>query len=57
MIIAIEFLQNLQEGKTRVKGRTIPITEGIIVEVFGIPVQGEIWVEKHILLREAIVVY
>ena len=31
--IAIEFLQNLQEGKTRIKGRIIPVTEEIITEV------------------------
>ena len=55
--IAIEFLQNLQEGKTRVKGRTIPVTEGIIVEVSGIPAQGERWAEKNLLLREVVAAY
>ena len=55
--IAIEFLQNLQDGKTRVNDRTIPVTEEIIAIVSGIPAQGERWVEKHLLLQEAIALY
>ena len=57
MRIAIEFLQNLQEGKNRVNGRTIPVIEEIIIEVSGIPMQGERWAEKHLLLREAVTIY
>ena len=38
--IAIEFLQNLQEEKAIFKGKTIPVTNGIIAEVSGILVQG-----------------
>ena len=39
--IAIEFLQNLQEGQTRIKGWIIPVTEYIIAEVSEIPIEGE----------------
>ena len=57
MRIAIEFLQNLQEGRTQVNDRTIPVTEEIIATVSRIPAQGERWAEKHLLVREAIVLY
>ena len=55
--IAIEFLQNLQDGQTRLSGRTIHVTEEIIAAVSRIPAQGERWEENNLLLREAIALY
>lgn len=52
--ISLEFLQNLQNESMIVKGRTITVTEAILVEVTGLPIEGIIWVEKHMVFHEVV---
>ena len=40
--VATEFLLNLQEGSSIVRGRQIAVTDEIIAEVSGIPAQGTV---------------
>ena len=40
--VAIEFLQNLQEDHSIVRGRQIIVTDAVIAEVSGLPVVGPI---------------
>ena len=44
--IAIEFLQNLQEYHSTVRGRHIAVTDDIIAEVSGLPATGPMWTLK-----------
>ena len=55
--VATEFLQNLQEGFSIVRGRQITLSDEIIAEVSGIPVQGTIWMQKNLRLREAMKIF
>ena len=52
--IAIEFLQHLQNGESMVKGRRITVIDTVIAEVSGLPEEGNIWSQKHILLQDAV---
>ena len=55
--IEIEFLQNLREGHTIVKGRVIPVSEEVIAELSEIPMEGKKWTNKHFLIEEEALVY
>ena len=48
--VAIEFLQNLQEGYSMVRGRQIAVTDSIIAKVSGLPAEGTIWTHKKLKL-------
>ena len=55
--IAIEFLQNLQNGKSMVRGRQITVSDTEIVEAFGLPVEGPVWVDKGLKLCNAMEIF
>ena len=55
--VATEFLLNLQEGSSTVRGRQIAVTDEIIAEVSGIPAQGTVWTQKKIRIREAMQIF
>jgi len=54
--MTLEFLQNLQNGSTTVRGRDIKVSEAIIAEVTRLLAKGTKWTDKHVLLHNAIVV-
>ena len=41
--VALEFLQNLQEDYSTVRGRRIAVTDDVIAEVSGLPTIGPVW--------------
>ena len=45
-IVAMEFLQNLQEEHSMVGGKQIAVTKEIIAEVTRLPDLGPIWMKK-----------
>jgi len=55
--MTLEFLQNFQNGHTMVRGKNIMVSEEIIAEVTGIPVEGTRWTDKHVLLQEAVTIF
>ena len=55
--VATEFLLNLQEGSSIVRGRNIAVSDEIIAEVSGIPVQGTTWTQKKIRIHEAMKIF
>ena len=52
--IYIEFSQHLQNGKSLVRGRQIPVTDVVIAEVFGLPTEGPVWASKWLKLHDVI---
>lgn len=52
--IAIEFLQNLQEDHSIVRGRHIAVIDDIIAEVLGLPAIGPVWMLKKERLQNII---
>lgn len=55
--MALEFLQNLQNGHTMVKFRNITVSKAIISEVTGLLAEGTRWTDKHVLLKDAVTVF
>jgi len=55
--ITLEFLQNLQNGHTMVKGRNITVSEAVISKVSELPVEGTRCMDKHVLLQDTIAVF
>ena len=55
--VEIEFLQNLQEHHSMVRGRQIAVTDDIIVEVPGLPAIGPVWTLRKVRLRDAITIF
>lgn len=56
-IVAIEFLQNLQEDHSIVRGKRITITDAIIAEVSGLPVVGPTWTHKKLRIQETMAIF
>lgn len=52
--IAIEFLRNLQNGQSMVRGRQITVLDAVIAEVSGLLAEGLIWAGKPLKLHDAI---
>jgi len=52
--LRLEFLHNLHNGSTTIKGRSIIVSEVVITEVTELPVEGTKWTENHVLLHNAI---
>jgi len=52
--VAIEFLQNLQEDHSTVRGRHIAVTNDIIAEVLGLPAARPVWMLKKERLQKII---
>ena len=52
--VAIEFLHNLQEDHSTVRGRHIAVTDDIIAEVSGLPAVGPLWTLKKERLQKII---
>jgi len=50
--VALEFLQNLQENHSIVRGRWIVVTDEIIAEVSGLPLAGPVWTLKKERLQK-----
>ena len=50
--VAMEFLQNLQEDYSIVRGRRIAVTDDIIVEISGLPATGPEWMLKKERLQK-----
>jgi len=48
--MTLEFLHNLYNGRTMVKGRNIMVSEAIIAKVFRLPAEGTRWMDKHVIL-------
>ena len=55
--VAIEFLQNLQEYHSTIRGRHIAVTNDIIAEVSGLPATGLVWTIKKERLRKIIKIF
>lgn len=55
--ITLEFLQNIHNGCTTLKGRNIIVSKAVIVEVSKLPAEGARWADKHVLLQVAIAVF
>lgn len=56
-MVAIEFLQNLQEEHSMVRGRQITVTYAVIAEVSGLPVVGPVWTQKKVRLQDTITIF
>lgn len=48
--IAIKFLQNLQNGQSMIRGRKITVSDAVIAEVSGLPVEGPVWATERLKL-------
>lgn len=55
--VAIEFLQNLRNGQSMVKGGRITISEVVIDEVSRLPKEGTIWPKKNVMLQGAVEIF
>jgi len=55
--VAIEFLQNLQEDHSTVRGKCIAIIDDIIAEVSGLPATGPVWTLKKERLQKIIEIF
>lgn len=55
--VAIEFLHNLQEGYSMVRGRKIAVIDEIITEMSSLPAEGTIWTHKKVRLEEAMNIF
>lgn len=55
--MTLEFLQNLQNDGTIVRGMDTTVFEAIIAEVTGLLVEGTKWTDKHILLHNVVTVF
>ena len=55
--MAIEFLQNLQEDYSIVRGRHIAFIFDIIAEVLGLPATGPVWTLKKERLQKIIEIF
>jgi len=52
--ITLEFLQNLQNDSTVVKGISMMVSKEFLVEVTRLPAKGVKWVDKRVLLYNEI---
>lgn len=52
--IALKLLQNLQNERTIVKGKTIAIIESILAVVVGLPTEVINWVKNHAVFHEVV---
>lgn len=55
--VAMEFLQNLQEDHSTVRGKWIAITDDIIAEVSGLPATGPVWTLKNERLQKIMEIF
>ena len=55
--VAIEFLQNLQEDHSTMRGKCIAVTDDIIAEVTGLPAIGPVWTLKKERLQKIIEIF
>ena len=55
--VAIEFLQNLPENHSMVRGRQIVVIYEIIAEVSGLPTVGLVWTLKKMRLQDTITIF
>lgn len=55
--MTLEFLQNLQNGSTTIRGRNITIFEAVIAKVTRLPAEGTSWIDKHVFLYNAVTVF
>jgi len=55
--MTLEFLQNFQNGNTTVRGRNITFSEVVIAKVTRLPTEGTKWIDKHVLLYNAVAVF
>ena len=55
--VAIEFLKNLQEHHSMVRGRQITVIDDIIVEVSGLAATGPVWTLKKVRLRDTMKIF
>jgi len=52
--VTIEFLQNLQNGQSMVRGRKITVLDAVIAEVSGLPAEGPVWAGNRLKFHDAI---
>ena len=55
--VAIEFLQNLQDDHSIVRGKRIAVTDAIFAEVSGLPATGPVWTFKKERLQKVIDIF
>lgn len=55
--VAMEFLQNLQEDHSTVRGKRIAVTDDMIVEVLGLPATGPVWTLKKERLQKIMEIF
>jgi len=55
--VALEFLQNLQEDHSIVRGKRIAVTDDIIAEVSGLPGVGPVWTLKKERLQKIMEIF
>lgn len=55
--MAIEFLQNLLDDHSIVRGRRIIVMDTIIAKVSGLPAVGPIWTHKKLRLQDAMATF
>lgn len=55
--MSMEFLQNLQEDYSIVRGRQIAVTDDIITEVSGQPATGPVWTLKKERLQNIMEIF
>lgn len=48
--VALEVLQNLQDGHTTMKGKAIAASKVVIAEISGLSREGIKWTKKHVQL-------
>ena len=54
MKLTLEFLQNIHNSSTMVKGISMMVSEEVLAEVTRLPAEGAKWVDKHVFLYSAI---
>ena len=55
--VAMEFLQNLQEDHSTVRGKRIAVTDDILAEVSGLPATRPVWTLKKERLQKIIEIF
>ena len=55
--VAMEFLQNLQDDHSTVRGKRIAVTDDIIAEVSGLPATGPVWTLKKERLQKIMEIF
>ena len=55
--VAKEFLQNLQEEHSTIRGKRIEVTDDIIAKVTGLPAIGPVWTIKKERLQKIVEIF